>query len=337
MFMRIPRMVGVAACVLAAASAHAQQTDPGPGLDPADRVRLAEARRLIAAVADSVWPGWGAAPSALLLVTPEREFLLWHPRPTADFARMGHDSLLASDVHVRPRRFSPTLLATFPAVSGVPTIVIGTAERTGKRSTAWVLTIAHEHFHQWQYSHPEYYARVAALDLARGDTTGMWMLNHPFPYSAPQVSEGFHAMAGALRAALRDSLTANAARHSAAITAARQQLRDALAPPDQSYLDLQLWQEGIARYTEYAVARFAAARHLPGAAFNALPDAEPYGVVADRLWRGIVETESVSLADQRNAFYPVGAALGLWLDRADPAWRRRYFERLLTLEPIPPR
>jgi hypothetical protein len=299
-------------------------------------VRLAEARRLIAAVADSVWPGWSAAPSALLLVTPDREFLLWHPQPSADFERIGHDSLLASDVHARPRRFPPTLLATFPAVGGVPTIVIGTAERTGKRSTTWVLAIAHEHFHQWQNSHPQYFARVAALDLAGGDSTGMWMLNYPFPYASPAVGPSFDAVAGALRAALRDSVAGNVPRHAAAITDARRRLRDALAAPDQRYLDFQLWQEGIARYTEYAVARFAAARYRPGPDFAALLDAEPFGVVADRLWREIVETESVSLTNQRIAFYPVGAALGLWLDRADPAWRRRYFDRMLTLESPPP-
>jgi hypothetical protein len=334
MSMRISRALGIAAWVGAAAAAGAQSE--APRIAAADRVRLAEARRLIAAVADSVWAGWGAAPSALLLVTPEREFLLWHPRPSAEFERIGHDSLLASDVYVRPRRFSPTLLATFPAVGGVPTIVIGTAERTGKRSTSWVLTVAHEHFHQWQYSHPAYYTRVAALDLAAGDSTGMWMLNYPFPYASPLVGEAYDALAGALRTSLRDSTAANLPRHSAAINDARQRLRAALAAPDQRYLDFQLWQEGIARYTEYAVARVAASRYRPSAAFEALPDAEPFGVVADRLWRDIAETESVSLTNQRNAFYPVGAALALWLDRADPAWRRRYFERMLTLEPPAP-
>ena len=329
--MRLSLSVGLALCAIAARSVHGQ--NPSQGIPDTDRVRLAEARRLIAAVQDSVWPGWSTAPSALLLVTPEREFLLWHSRPSADFERLGRDSLLGSDVYVRPRQFSPTLLATFPAVGGVPTIVIGTAERTGRRSTQWVLTIAHEHFHQWQNSHPGYYARVAALDLAGGDSTGMWMLNYPFPYATPAVSGAFDAVAGALRAALRDSAAANSVRHAAAIHEARERLRTTLGAPDQRYLDFQLWQEGIARYTEYAVARFAAARFRPTPAFAALPDAEPFGVVADRLWREIVETESVSLINQRVAFYPVGAALGLWLDRTDPAWRRRYFERMLSLEP----
>jgi hypothetical protein len=303
-----------------------------PTMSAADRVRLAEGRRLIAAVGDSVWPGWSSAPSAVLLVTAEREFLVWHSRPSADFARAGFDSLLGSDVYTRARQFPPTLLATFPAVGGVPTIVIGTAEATGKRSTAWVLTVAHEHFHQWQTSRPNYYARVAALDLTRGDTTGMWMLNYAFPYASADVRTRFDALAQSLRRGLRDTTGVATRQNALAVATARRELRAALEPADYRYLDFQLWQEGIARYTEYAVARFAASRYRPTAAFSALPDAEPFAVVADRLRREIVETESVSLNNERVAFYPVGAALGLWLDRVDPVWRARYLDRMLTLD-----
>jgi hypothetical protein len=310
---------------------------PAPaGIPAADRVRLAEARRLIASVGDSLWQGWSAAPSAVLLVTPEREFLLWHPRPSPDFERAGHDSLLASDIYTRPRRFPPTLLATFPAVSGVPTIVVGSAEHTGKRSTEWVLTIAHEHFHQWQTSQPDYYARVAALDLTGGDTTGMWMLNYPFPYKSAAVSAEFEMVGRALRAALGDTAAANRERHRMTVASARRRLRGVLDARDHRYLDFQLWQEGIARYTEYMVARHAASRYVPGDAFRALHDAEPFAVVADRLWREIIETESIALTGERIAFYPVGAALGLWLDQTEPGWRARYLERMLTLEPPPP-
>ena len=329
-------MFALAASLGSTDRAHSQTAAVTPGIAGVDRVRLAEACRLLATVGESVWLGWNAAPSAVLLVTPEREFLLWHPKPTPEFERVGYDSLLATDVHARPRRFPPTMLATFPAVGGIPTIVVGTAEQTGKRSTAWVLTIAHEHFHQWQYSRPDYYARVAALDLAGGDSTGMWMLNYPFPYKSAEVSAEFDALARALRAALTDTSAGSGERHVMAVASARRRLRGVLAERDHRYLDFQLWQEGIARYTEVAVARFAAAHYKPTAAFLALPDAEPFDIVADRLRREIIETESVSLTNERVAFYPVGAALGLWLDRAEPTWRQRYVERMLTLEPVPP-
>jgi hypothetical protein len=219
-------------------------------------------------------------------------------------------------------------------VGGVPTVVVGTAEQTGKRSTAWVLTIVHEHFHQLQTSQPEYYPRVAGLDLTGGDETGMWMLNYPFPYTSPAVIEEFSAVARVVRAAVTDTSAGGQARHRAAVDSTRRALRAALSARDHRYLDFQIWQEGIARYTEYAVARAASQRYTPSEEFMALPDAEPFGVVADRLRREILETESVALSNQRVAFYPVGAALGLWLDRTDPAWRARYFRTMLSLEPL---
>src|SRR5256714_2152033 len=114
---------------------------PASEISSGDRTRLAEAFRLASSLGDRVWPSWSDAPFAVLLVTPEREFLLRHPKPSTEFVRAGYDSLLASDVFVRPRVFSTTLLATFPAAGGVPTIVIGPASLTGKSSTAWVLTV----------------------------------------------------------------------------------------------------------------------------------------------------------------------------------------------------
>jgi len=77
---------------------------------------------------------------------PEREFLIRHPQPSKDFTLIGYDSLLKSDVYFRKRVFGTNLLATFPAVGGVSTIVIGQAENTDKKtSTPWAVTVLHEH------------------------------------------------------------------------------------------------------------------------------------------------------------------------------------------------
>src|SRR5215212_6452703 len=123
-----PRVcAALAAVVLLGVGALAQS---GPRLREEDRVRLAEAFRMGDALGERVWKGWNKAPFAVLLVTPDYEFLVRHPQPADDFTRLGYDALLKADVHFRKRVFATNLLATFPAVGGVSTIVIGQPENT---------------------------------------------------------------------------------------------------------------------------------------------------------------------------------------------------------------
>jgi hypothetical protein len=306
---------------------NAQTEVPG-----SDRVRLAEAMRLADALGDDLWPGWRRTPLGVLLVTDSVEFLIGHPQPSADFARLGHDALLKREVWTRPRQFPPTLLATFPAVSGMPTIVIGSAEHTGKSSTAWVLTLLHEHFHQWQYSQPGYYAGVAGLDLAHGDTTGQWMLDYAFPYDSASVQQAVRRLATALGQALDapPSAKANALR---AAVGAREKLRDCLTAADYRYFEFQLWQEGVARFIEYAAARAAAESGEPSAAFRSLSDYEPYSGAAAGARRSVRrELEQLALGRQRRvAFYPLGAAMALLLEETRSDWKRVYADRPFAL------
>ena len=329
-----------AASVAPAAATAAVARATVPALPEADRVRIAEAFRIAGQLGDSVWAGWREVPFAVLLVTPSHEFLLRHPRPTPDFALVGRDSLLG-DVYARPRVFLPTLEATFPAVGGVSTVVMGDAERTRKGSSAWVLTLLHEHFHQLQTTRPGYYAAVNALGLARGDTTGMWMLNYAFPYDSAVVQERFSALAAAAASAIEapPANPADGAARLAAVAAARDRLRAALPADDYRYLAFQLWQEGVARYTEYALARLAARRYEPTPAFRALPDYRPFADEARRVRDGIVAGARPSTLGtaKRVALYPAGAALALLLDDGAPGWRSRYFAHPFSLDAhLPP-
>jgi hypothetical protein len=312
---------------LAAADiAHGQSP---PRLPEVDRIRLAEAFRLAHRIRPEVWPGWERTPMAVLLVADSTEYLIGHPGPPAEFTSLGRDSALDREVGARPRRFPPTLLATFPAVGGKATIVVGTAERTGKSSVEWVLTLLHEHFHQWQTSLPGYYAGANALGLARGDTTGQWMLDYPFPYDSGPVQRSVKALGSSVTRALAGDHPIEQ------VTRGREALRRQLAPDDDRYLEFQLWQEGVPRYVEIAAAQAAASAGEPLEAFRRLPDYVTYADVAARLRRELDRqlTELNLGHDRRIAFYSLGAGLALLLDRDGRAWKRRYEEHPFSLSP----
>lgn len=305
-----------------------------PTLREADRIRLAEAFRLAEAVRPAIWDGWAKTPFAVLLVTADHEFLIRHPRPSDDFTALGYDALLQSDVYVRGRVFQPNLLATFPAVGGLSTVVVGQPEQTGQTSTRWVVTLLHEHFHQLQDGQPEYYPSVQALDLAGGDESGMWMLNYPFPYDSTdvvaQASRLTRAAVEALQAVGAPSFNARLD----AYRAARQHLRAMLPGADYRYLSFQLWKEGVSRYTEYKVARAATRGYTPSDAFRRLEDFEPYDKAAEAIYEHILDELTHQTLDQyqRVLFYPLGAAEALLLDAARPGWHARYFVEKFYLD-----
>jgi hypothetical protein len=295
-----------------------------------DRVRLAEVFRLAAPVRGRVWPGWSATPMPILLVTDSVEYLVGLEQP-AGFRSAGYDTLLQRTVWVRKRTLDPTLAATFPAVGGMPTIVVGSAERLGKSSTTWVLTVFHENFHQMQYRWPGYYPGVARLGLSGGDSTGTWMLNYPFPYDSAPVQDSVRRFARSLARALTAPEEPRTATREALV--ARDAVRAVLSSADGRYLDFQLWQEGVPRYIELAVARAAAETGEPAEAFRRLPDYEPYAAAADRARKTLqAKLEDMSLGkDRRVSFYPLGAGLALVLDRARPNWKAEYFLRPFEL------
>jgi len=307
-----------------------------PSISEIDRVRLAEAFRLADRLQDQVWPEWHTAPFAVLLVTPEYEFLVRHPQPSEGFLDAGYDRLLQSRVHYRKRQFDTHLLATFPAVNGLSTVVIGQAENTVvKTSTPWVVTLLHEHFHQLQDSQPGMYEEMAALGLAHGDETGMWMLNYPFPYTRPDVNAAFSQAAQALLAALQTAKWSDLADKIAIYRAAEQKFREVISEEEYRYMQFQLWKEGVARYTEYQVALQAALLHQPGKGFSDLSDYTPYVQVAADLHQQMIldrlSNERLEHA-QRGLFYASGAAQALLLDRAVPDWKRRYLHEKCRID-----
>ena len=113
----------------------------------------------------------------------------------------------------------------------------------------------------------------------------------------------------------------------AAYIQAKQEFKKLLSEKDYRYFSLQLWQEGLARYTECRVAKLAAAKGAPSVEFKALPDFVPFERAAASLEEGVLARllDAKLADDERTAFYAVGAGEGLLLDELSPGWQTRYF------------
>jgi hypothetical protein len=154
----------------------------------------------------------------------------------------------------------------------------------------------------------------------------MWMLNYAFPYDKAEVQEQFAVLSKLLVEAV-EAQRSQRSRKLLAYLQARRNFEQLLTPDDYRYFSFQLWQEGIARYTEYHVARVAAAAYKPGKEFRALPDFTTFqqtaSAIRERIFKQL-KTQKLG-ESQRSAFYPFGAAEGLLLDKVNPRWRSRYF------------
>lgn len=308
---------------LASATAFAQT----PNL-PDRALRVAVSAALTIVEGDAVvWPAARLAPRQILLVVGESEFLFCpEPAVAADLSAhglssLGRDGLSGCDVAARPRTLAPDLLATLPLFGDVPTVVMGTPAATGWSYPDWTATLLHERVHQMQNAHPAYSEAAAALDLARGDRTGRWMLEYDFPYA--EAAPRFRILADRAVAAL----AAEDAGFRAGLDAylrERVRLLAALEADDARYVELQLWQEGVARWSEGALARAAGLRWPLDETWLAGYEA-----------RNARELAGADLArDGRPAFYALGAAEAAMLERLGAGWRTRYLAEPFALGPF---
>lgn len=301
---------------------------PAPQLPPDDAIRIREFYRLAEQVQDKIWPNWSTVPAPLILVTKETEFLTHHGSPPPEFKK------IADDFYARPRQFALGLLATFPAFGPPAVIVIGEPRNTDARtSTSWLITAMHEHFHQLQNDAPGYYQAVEALGLTGGDKTGMWMLNYAFPYDNPEVAQGFSRLRDLLLRSVQESNKKKFAALAKQYVQERKAFLSQMSPDDHKYFSFQLWQEGIASYTQIKVAE-AAAKYQPTREFAALPDYEPFSAYGAKVRQASLdELRKLDLPKmKRGVVYSFGAAEGLLLDRINPKWKVEYFKELLSTD-----
>lgn len=304
-----------------------------PAMRYEDKLRIRESFYISSKLGDNIWKGINEVPFVVVLVTDSFDFLINHPYPSNDFKFLENDNILETKIYYRPRQYDKHLLATFPAINGVNCIVVGTPENTDKNSTDWIITLLHEHFHQYEYAAPGYFKSVDSLNLSGGDQSGMWMLNYPFPYDSTVIIDQYKIYTGALSKAL-------AAIHTPAFESdfnnyktERNKFRQLLKPADYRYFSLQVWQEGIARYTEHkfleALKDYKASKEVA-----ALSDFIPFFKYKNDFYKKHSrQLTGLSLKeDKRICFYAIGFAEGLLLDQINPDWHNQFWSDKFFVE-----
>lgn len=331
---RLCYMRSLAAFALLTTLAMPQSQAPGniapvaQHLPEPDAIRIREFYRLAARIQNQVWPDWDRVPAPVLVITPETEFLTHHPAPGKEFSRV------ADDWYARPRVLPVRLQATAPFFGLPATIAIGEPQNTeSKTSTPWLITLMHEHFHQLQWAQPGYLQAVDRLKLSHGDNSGMWMLNYAFPYEKPEVTQGFARLRDRLVAVVTEPDNKKFAILARNYIAERKKFMARLSPDDHKYFAFQLWQEGIARYTQIKAAE-GAAQFQPSPEYAALADYESFTSYAKRARADTFdELRKADLSTwKRTVVYSFGATEGLLLDRVNPKWKDDYFKHPLSTD-----
>lgn len=298
-----------------------------------DKIRIGEAINISHRFGNNIWKGINEIPFVVLLVTDSVEFLVNHPYPPNDFKLSEDDSILKTKIFYRPRQFPVWYLATFPAVNGVNCIVVGTSGNTNKKSTDWIITLLHEHFHQYEYTYPDYFKSVDKLGLSGGDETGMWQLNYAFPYDSTIVIAQYEKYTTSLHKALSNINSKSFKRDVESYLIERNKFQNILNAADYKYFSFQVWQEGIARYTEYKFLQ-ALNSYTPSKEMSSLNDFTSFKEYKKEFWaKEINSLVNLKLyRDKRVCFYAIGFSEGLLLDKLRPDWHDKFLTDKFYIE-----
>jgi hypothetical protein len=296
-----------------------------PELRHSDKIRIREAITISTLFGDKLFKGFNSSPFAMILVTDSTEFLLNHPNPSSDFKLLGFDEFLGVNVYHRKTQFNTRFLATFPAVNGISCIVVGTPENTKRNSTEWVITILHERLHQYQTADPDYYKSVNELNLSGNDPSGMWMLNYPFPYDSTQIIDQYELYTKALHDAITCTNRNEFKSYLNTYFVERDKLKKLLSDPDYRYFSFQIWQEGLAKNTEYKFLEVLE-NYTPSKEMVELDDFMSFQELKSKMYKRELTNllQNKLYSTKRDSFYSVGFAEGILLDKLNKSWRKRY-------------
>ncbi|VAV92821.1 hypothetical protein MNBD_ALPHA06-825 [hydrothermal vent metagenome] len=289
---------------------------------------IALGQKISSQYGNRLWPGFSQTAFPVLLLDKTEERFFCPVVLPKGFAAQPIDPATKCPVFSRNNSgFSRQMKASFPFAGSGPVVVMGAPEFSDSNPAAWIATLIHEHFHQYQMNYTGYYQQLKALDLQGDDETGVWALEYAFAYQDEAVGAALTQLSTRLVDILAQTDRQIAKQKALQYAHERPAILGVLSEPDRRYLEFQLWQEGVARYTELVMAE-----HTASGGFS-IAGGHDFAALAANLRERITQTlQQAELAKhQRVYFYSLGAAESLVLDTINPIWRSDYFESGLSL------
>jgi hypothetical protein len=162
----------------------------------------------------------------------------------------------------------------------------------------------------------------------------MWMLDYPFPYENEVVSAKYKSLTQSAKNVVLENDSILFKEKLSAYLNERKEFMKMLSEKDYRYISFQLWQEGLARYTELKFAECIRNSYEPGASFIELEDyISPDSFYVDMREKLIYKATNQTLwENKRDCFYTLGALEGLILDVVNPGWKEMYFKKMFFIE-----
>lgn len=311
-------------CVLK--SQNQEQFIPEPNINKEIHLILCT-QKIIQLYGDTIWENIHNTPLKILLITDSLEFLFNHNNPSKDFELYKYDSLLKTNIYVRPRVFPPFLRATFPAVNNQDCIVAGNSSNTEKSDEDWVIMLLHEHFHLYQGENNKYKKNIKLLSKKISNGSDNWMLDYNFPYNDQSINQLIKEYITIINETYLSIGKGNYKEKINQLRTKQAELKKLLSSNDFDYYSFQIWQEGIATYTETKYLNELNQnkdfiKKTTGLDYN-LKNETHLSKYQNYLLNGDLQKE------KRNLFYSIGMLQGIINDIENPEWRSTYFETLI--------
>ncbi len=308
-------------------------------LDTHEQKNFETAFLILDQAAKKIWPGWEKTSRQTWYVSNGYEYYICPEKDFEGFKSLGINQSIKCEILARETDIKPENVRTVTIGSTPPTIAIASPRRRNKVWMPWIIAWLHEHTHQWQMSLPDYEEKTRALNLdSPDDTMGSWMINFNFPYEDLKINAAFDAQRYSLmelftaikqqqapkriRMAVKDYLTE------------KKLFQEVAGEKNYSFATFQAWQEGTARYTEYKILEetaLVAVKNPEMVPIRTIKTLAKYARYKLAEIKKDVETSTL-IANERDAFYALGAMESLVLDYLVEDWRNQYADNPYTLD-----